>query len=417
MQKPKGMYTRGNQWWVRKVVPPELRAFIGKRELKDSLHTTGLREAIPRAHRLLADYEEQLNRARMSPQPTRSDGPRYIIQDSSGTTVTGGPSAPAPPMPTLRGVFERWVDQRAPTTNTVNETRRNMNTFIELNGDRVMRGFSVEHARAWRDFIMKVDSAHGTKLKRFNAVTNLFKFAWKQDDLIEENPFKRVSLERPRRDRAARRLEWSLDDLRKWFNSPVYTEGYRPKYGDAAYWLPILGLFHGARLGELCQMDRTDIKWDGVPRMMIRPSDEDEDDEEAKSVKTEESIRKVPLHHRVIELGFLDYFNTLDGTKLFPRVRPDSRGRWSGRFSNWFGEYRRKLGITERWLDYHALRGTWKSGARGVKIDPRVHDAITGHSGSVADKHYGSYPDLVLKEAVDKVDFDVVIPRWVSPSG
>jgi hypothetical protein len=145
--------------------------------------------------------------------------------------------------------------------------------------------------------------------------------------------------------------------------------------------------------------------------MMIRPSDED-DDGPGKSVKTDESVRKVPIHRRLIEAGFLDYVNSLDGSKLFPRVKPDSRGRWSGRVSNWFGEYRRKLGIVERWTDFHALRGTWKTAARGAKLEEEVHDTITGHANGSVGRTYGGIPTIDLKQAVDKVDFDITIPKW-----
>jgi hypothetical protein len=56
----------------------------------------------------------------------------------------------------------------------------------------------------------------------------------------------------------------------------------------------------------------------------------------------------IPLHRRVIEMGFVEYATALRMSKLFPGVRPDSRDRWSGRISNWFGDYRRKLGMGER---------------------------------------------------------------------
>jgi integrase len=162
-------------------------------------------------------------------------------------------------------------------------------------------------------------------------------------------------------------------------------------------------------------MDRIDIvQRDGIWCMMIRPSDDDQDDV-GKSVKTDGSERVVPIHRRLIEAGFIDYVNSLNGTKLFPRVRPDSRGRWSGRVSNWFGEYRRKLGIGERWCDFHAFRHTWKTAARGAKIDDHKHDAITGHENGSVGRTYGSIPIADLKEAVDRIDFDITIPRWKTP--
>jgi integrase len=314
----------------------------------------------------------------------------------------GGPKLPV--------VFQKWAAARQPTTNTVNETQRAMNQFIALNGDLVMPAYTVAHARAWRDLIAAAESAHGTKIKRYASITNLFRYAWRNEH-IEVNPFERVTLERPKRARAAKRRPWTLDQLRTWFNSPIFTERYRPKHGEIAYWAVPLSLFHGMCLGEMCQLDRTDlVERDGIWCLRVEQSEEDGVID--KSVKTEDRIRTVPLHRRLIELGFVEYKDTLSGTKLFPGVRPDSRNRWSGRISNWFGEYRRKLGMSERWVDFHSLRHTFKTAARGVKMDENVSAAISGHEPGTVGARYGEYPEAQLKEAVDLVDFDVVIPRW-----
>jgi integrase len=85
-------------------------------------------------------------------------------------------------------------------------------------------------------------------------------------------------------------------------------------------------------------------------------------------MKTEESIRTVPLHKAVVRLGFLDYMKTLSGSQMFPQIKPDSRGRWSGHFSKWFGRYRRSIGLDQRWTDFHSLRHTWKTAARAARI-------------------------------------------------
>jgi integrase len=145
--------------------------------------------------------------------------------------------------------------------------------------------------------------------------------------------------------------------------------------------------------------------------MMIRPSEDDEN-QIGMSTKTDGSIRTVPIHRRVIEAGFIDYVNSLEGTKLFPGVKPDSRSRWSGRISNWFGEYRRKLGLGQRWCDFHSFRHTWKTAAKGVKLDELTHDEITGHENGSVGRGYGRTPVAQLKEAIDKIDFDITIPKW-----
>jgi hypothetical protein len=213
-------------------------------------------------------------------------------------------------------------------------------------------------------------------VKRFREIGTLFKYAWKNDH-IETNPFERVSLDRPKRAIAVKRPEWTLDQLWVWFSSPVFTERYRPVHGEIAYWAVPLGMFHGLRLSEIAQLDRTDlVQSDGIWCLLVRPSEDDED-EQGKSAKTDTSVRTVPLHRRVVS-DFLEYPSTLSGTKLFPGVRPDSKGRWSGRVSDWFTKYRRKLGLRERWFDFHALRHSWATAARGAYLDRSVHHALSG---------------------------------------
>jgi hypothetical protein len=78
----------------------------------------------------------------------------------------------------------------------------------------------------------------------------------------------------------------------------------------------------------------------------------------------------VPIHSAVIALGFLDYVASVKGKKLFPKMKPDTLGRWAGSWSKWFGRYRRDIGLGERWKDFHSFRHGWKTAARGA-----------GHSG------------------------------------
>lgn len=104
-------------------------------------------------------------------------------------------------------------------------------------------------------------------------------------------------LEMPNRPVVNRRQEWEPEELQTWFSSPIYTERFRPKggAGEASFWLPVLGLYHGFRLGEMCQLRRPDlIVKSGIDCLIIRPSDED-DGEAERTVKTTESERIVPF--------------------------------------------------------------------------------------------------------------------------
>jgi integrase len=440
MARPKGMFLRGNVWWARKDVPKELRSIVGKTSLQKTLGTSDLALAKIRFHGVMAEFEATVAEARkklalewpgewpekdliIEIDPKWAKGmQRYY--DSKPENQIRSMLEKAKLIPDKRNarsldeVFDQWETERKPTQNTVAEYKRAKQLFVTLNGDLPVAEYTVEHARKWKQYVAGMSRngkalAHATLEKNFGAITTLFGFA-DRNDYLGVSPFVKIALEKPKRAKVNRRQDWDRDELRKLFASPVYTEGKRFKAagGEGAYWLPVLGLYHGFRAGELCQLDKLDlVQREGIWCLRIRPSNED-DEGEAKSVKTSESIRTVPLHKRAIELGFLDYVKTLKGSKMFPLIKPDSRGRWSGDYSKWFGRYRRGIGLDQRWTDFHSFRHTWKTAARGAELPEEYHDEISGHDSATVGRSYGRIPVKVLKRALDKVKFDVTVPKW-----
>jgi integrase len=433
MAKPRGMFLRGATWWARKDVPKELRAIIGQTSLQKTLETGDCQIANVRFHAVMQGFEARIAQAR---KQLAGQAPEVITIDIDPQWADAAwrweQRKPENQIRTMlqqaklipekrRGakldvLFEQWVKERQPTPNGQKENARAKALFIELNGDLASNKYTTEHARKWKDYVLDrkfkgKPLAHASREKMFNAVADLFRFA-DRNDLLSANPFAKIKLETPKRAKANQRQEWDREELWKLFASPVFTEGKRfiAGGGEAAYWLPVLSLYHGFRAGELCQLDRNDlVQRDGIWCLRIRPSDDEED---AKSVKTTESIRTVPLHKRLIELGFLDYVKTLKGTKMFPEIAPDSRGRWSGDYSKWFGRYRRSIGLDQRWTDFHSFRHTWKTAARGAELREDYHDEISGDDSASVGRSYGRIPIKVLKRALDKVRFDVTIPKW-----
>jgi integrase len=61
----------------------------------------------------------------------------------------------------------------------------------------------------------------------------------------------------------AKRRPWKSGELELMFSQPLFTRyelPRNPKGGrDAAYWIPLLGLFTGARISELAQLRVDDI--------------------------------------------------------------------------------------------------------------------------------------------------------------
>jgi len=154
-----------------------------------------------------------------------------------------------------------------------------------------------------------------------------------------------------------------------------------------------------------------------------------EDDEAGRSVKTETSLRAVPLHPELKRIGILelvDHRRQTDGPKarLFPLVQPNSKGNYGAGFSQWFGRYKRSLGIESESSVFHSFRHGFKDALRAAGVNEDVNDALTGHSGgnSVA-RGYG-WKDMVrrfgfptLAAAVEKVQYpglDLAKLRWTT---
>jgi integrase len=92
------------------------------------------------------------------------------------------------------------------------------------------------------------------------------------------------------------------------------------------------------RANEICQLYHGDIlKNEG--RWCIRIDDR----YEGQVVKTENSKRTIPIHKKLIDIGFLDYVQKQKG-RLFPQLT-FYKGSYSHYFTRWFSGYRKKLGF------------------------------------------------------------------------
>ena len=154
------------------------------------------------------------------------------------------------------------------------------------------------------------------------------------------------------------------------------------------YWLPHLGLFTGARVNELCQLNpQTDILRDeesGIWYLWIT-ADTEADPRIVKSVKTGDS-RMVPMHQKLLDLGFLQYVDRVKrgGAKLlFPNWKPVNK-RASGDAEDWFRQFLRDLDLRDETPNacltgMHAFRHTLLTyGA--MQKPPLSLFNITGHA-------------------------------------
>lgn len=181
------------------------------------------------------------------------------------------------------------------------------------------------------------------------------------------------------------------------------------------FWLPLIGLYTGARVNEICQLNpQTDILKDeetGVEYFWMT-ADTKADARIDKSIKTGES-RKVPIHKHLIALGFMQYVERVKSsgaTLLFPEWSPINR-RASGEAEKWFRKLLADTGLRDdtpknKLLGMHAFRHTLLT--YGAKQRPKlILTCITGHEqndalGQVSDVAKGYMTDA-LKMPIDEL--------------
>jgi len=348
---------------------------------------------------------------------------------------------------TFEEVFESWQKGGTKSEATIKEFAYSIRLFGEFFGTKVIVDVSRSDVRQFREALQEKPARVSGQLRNAT-LPDLVKWAarnkgakrisvgtvnkiltalqalatWAYDNgLIPEdtpwtNPFSRMLLE----DKPSDREPWTPEDLRGLFASPVFSAGERPRGGggDAAYWLPLLGLYTGARLGELAPLTVRDIVTEDETGITAIKFSEIE--EEGRRLKTISSRRVVPIHPKLVDLGFLAFILARQreagaDARLFPALTRGPKGSYGDHWSKWFGRYIRSIGITNPTSVFHSFQHGFKDALRAVGVSEEVHDALTGHAGTGGvGRRYGA-KDMVrrfglkrLAEAVALVDYPSV---------
>jgi integrase len=127
------------------------------------------------------------------------------------------------------------------------------------------------------------------------------------------------------------RNPFTIEQLSQIFNAPLYRgrkddgEGYAvpgPKViRGTRFWVPLIALYTGMRLNEICQLDVTDIQQSKKGSLFISVNANTSD----KFVKNDPSKRSIPVHPDLVRIGFLGFVDQQKGRakKLFPDLIPD----------------------------------------------------------------------------------------------
>ena len=175
-----------------------------------------------------------------------------------------------------------------------------------------------------------------------------------------------------------KRIAFSAEDLRAMLTSPEWTaRKFLHSYG---YWLLPLGLFTGARINELCQIELQDVgEEQGHPVISLCT--------EGLKGKNKNARRTVPVHPELVRLGLLRHVERLrraGESKLFPECvkKRDGHGQDASR---WFGRFKTRAGIVDARKVFHSARHGFVTQLLTAKVDRITCIApLVGHAGTGA---------------------------------
>ncbi len=324
-----------------------------------------------------------------------------------------GRSAPSGLVPVANGInvssrLDQFLSHKKASKDslkeaTLNEYKKAVDDFIEIMGDVDVSAITFESAIMFRDTLKKLPT-HRTKGRyKGKAVSVLLAmqiaprnclagktikgrlanlsayFTWlKQCQVINLNPFEGVTVEADSKSYNA----YSIDDLTIIFSNGLFKDPrHRARYAKKSqWWLLVLGLYTGARLGELVQLRLQDVTEDnGILSISVT------DEGDGMGVKTSAGIRKFPVHPDLLKLGFDEYIEGVKSRghlKVLPGLPKDSV-KSGDSVSKWYNErYRLRFlpaSFKEDKKVFHSFRHTFIQAASQCDVDLKKLQCMVGH--------------------------------------
>jgi integrase len=165
-------------------------------------------------------------------------------------------------------------------------------------------------------------------------------------------------------------------------------------------WIPFLAAYTGARLGELVQLRKKDVRFDsdsGRHYLFIT--------DDAGKVKNENAIRQVPLHKELIDAGFLDLIASAND-RLFESLKREAVTAWFARL---------RVGLMIEGCDdygnrkvFHSFRHTFITQSLSAGSNPLHLQQVVGHeriNTGTTGRYTHEFPLSAILDVVDKVSY------------
>lgn len=360
-----------------------------------------------------------------APDPTSSVGIQEVGQTGAVHNTPSNLGAKPDGMQPLSIGLQRWRELKKPGASSSIEADRAVARFIDLYGDKPVALITDDDLYDYRDFLEKMPAnlslpavqASGLSLreavtraweqkpkreklspgsikKDIGALSAIFT-ALRQERWIKVNVAAGISVSgysKKRKGQKNPRLPLRPNMMKGLFASTLFTgcKGRRDidrtkpgpyVFQDELYWTFLFGATAGPRLEEVGQILLEDIEVleeEGkapIAAIYVTGTGEDQ------SAKTDESIRVIIVHPRLVELGFLSFVKErreAGATRLFD-LKKSSLGTWSKELSRRINRYLDRTVVDDKRYVWYSMRHEFADRSE-VNISEAVSRKIMGHA-------------------------------------
>jgi len=341
-----------------------------------------LKEFARSASQGLKVHSRKLADADYSPDPNADRFPAWKDTETPQSAVS------------LIGLPESWWAEASLTGHSVSTRETYERAFKQLaeflKHDDATR-VSTADVISFKDYRLQSVSPRTVKDGDLSALKSVFQWAVDNRKVLT-NPAVGVTVTRSRQPKKRMRDFTSEEALQILQAADEIQRGPREpaERWTARRWAPWLCAYSGARVGEILQLRTEDIiEVDGHVSMVITP--------EAVTVKGGEA-RTVPLHHHLLEKGFMSFVESAPNGPLFMW---SGTGRPAWRTSkNKLTEFVRQQVPDKSVQPNHAWRHGFKTIGREAGIEGLILDRICGHAPETVGDEYGMVTVQTMAKAL-----------------
>jgi len=414
-----GLVKRGDTFHFRCRVPSDLTELLGRLEIHATLRTDTQRIALQREEIIQANLAIWFQRLRIARETSVDKSQLAALVECLWSEIGSSPrrralargAASPKRLSELMKVHLR-EKEGVLTARSLQKMTYSYRLALKLIGDVELDQINRSVCRSYRDALSEIPQrALGNETtsrgllsaKTINHhlqyLSGLFRWATREE-LVQGNSAEGLLIHRSV-PAWSERHAFSQSDLQLLLGSLLHQQERVERR-----WIPLIGLWSGLRLEEICQLRHTDLREiDGSWCFSVN--------KDAGHLKTPSAQRLVPIHPWLIQRGFLEEIGHRNRERsenqVWLELERDSLGRYSNSFGKWFGRYKTKLGFQTRVQCFHSLRHTFTDRLKQNSVAEPVIRQLVGHSEqSITLGRYGKpYGVRALAAAITQLDFEI----------